>query len=54
MLTMVRRKPMPFPPEPLRYAAIQTTRKALARQDETGETGRWLQVLDRFGVGFDS
>lgn len=54
MLSMVRRKPMPFPPEPLRSLAIRTTRRALAKQDLTGETGLWLQTLDRLGVGFDS
>lgn len=54
MLEMVRRRPVPFPPEPLRSVAIRTTRRALAKQDETGETGPWLKLLDRFGVGFDS
>lgn len=54
MLEMVRRRPMPFPPEPLRSLAIRTTRNALAKQDETGETGLWLKLLDRLGVGFDS
>ena len=54
MLEMVRRRPVPFPPEPLRSLAIRTTRNALAKQDETGETSPWLKVLDRFGVGFDS
>ncbi len=53
-LAMVRRKPMPFPPEPLRYAAVRTTRSALAAEDRTGRRGVWLRALDRFGVGFDS
>ncbi|MEM8706077.1 MAG: FAD-binding oxidoreductase [Actinomycetota bacterium] len=53
-LEMVRRKPMPFPPEPLRSLAIQTTRRALTRADRTGRDGLLLRVLDRFGVGFDS
>jgi hypothetical protein len=47
-------RPVPFPPEPLRYAAVQTTRAALAREDRTGRRGPWLRVLDRFGVGFNS
>ena len=53
-LEMVRRKPMPFPPEPLRSLAIQTTRRAIARADRTGKSGILLRTLERFGVGFDS
>jgi glycine/D-amino acid oxidase-like deaminating enzyme len=54
-LGVVRRPPFPFPPEPLRWAAIQTTRRALARADERGgRRGPWLRLLDRFGLGFDS
>ncbi len=53
-LEMVRKKPMPFPPEPLRNLAIQTTRRAIAKADRTGRDGLVLRTLDRFGVGFDS
>jgi glycine/D-amino acid oxidase-like deaminating enzyme len=54
-LELVRRRPLPFPPEPLRYAAVQATRRALARADERGgHRGPWLQLLDRIGAGFDS
>ena len=54
-LAAVRRPPFPFPPEPLRWAAVQATRRALARADaREGRRGPWLQLLDRFGVGFDS
>jgi len=54
-LEMVRNKPMPFPPEPFRYAGIQMTRKAIARSDaHGGRRGLWIKILDRFGVGFDS
>jgi glycine/D-amino acid oxidase-like deaminating enzyme len=54
-LRMVRSRPIPFPPEPLRYAAIQLTRSALARADERGgRRGPWLRALDRIGAGFDS
>jgi len=54
-LRMARTRPIPFPPEPLRYAAIQLTRSALARADERGgKRGPWLRVLDRIGAGFDS
>ncbi|GAB2449731.1 FAD-dependent oxidoreductase [Nocardioides hungaricus] len=53
-LSMVRRRPVPFPPEPLRWLAIQLTRSSLARADVTGRRNAWLRLLDRFGVGFDS
>ena len=54
-LELVRSRPVPFPPEPLRYATVQATRRALARADERGgRRGPWLQLLDRIGAGFDS
>ncbi len=53
-LQMVRRKPIPFPPEPIRYAAVRATRTALAAEDRTGRRGLWLKALDSIGVGFDS
>jgi glycine/D-amino acid oxidase-like deaminating enzyme len=53
-LELVRRRPLPFPPEPLRYATVQATRRALARADERGgRRGPWLRLLDRVGAGFD-
>ncbi|MDT4944118.1 MAG: hypothetical protein QOH14_851 [Pseudonocardiales bacterium] len=54
-LRAVRSRPVPFPPEPLRFAGIQLTRRALARADERqGRRGAWLRTLDRLGMGFDS
>jgi len=54
-LEMVRRRPLPFPPEPARWAGIQLTRRALARADARGgRRGPWLRALDRLGLGFDS
>ncbi|WP_182887614.1 NAD(P)/FAD-dependent oxidoreductase [Microbispora sp. H10885] len=54
-LEMVRHKPMPFPPEPVRSGVIQLTRWAIARADEhEGRRNAWLRTLDAFGVGFDS
>jgi glycine/D-amino acid oxidase-like deaminating enzyme len=51
----VRRKPLPFPPEPLRSAVIQLTRNRLAAADaRDGRRGVWLGLLDRLGLGFDS
>ena len=53
-LRLVRTKPVPFPPEPIRWAGITLTRKELARADENGRRGLWLSALDRVGLGFDS
>ncbi len=54
-LRMVRTKPIPFPPEPARWAAIELTRRAIARADANGgRRGPWLRTLDRLGLGFDS
>jgi glycine/D-amino acid oxidase-like deaminating enzyme len=51
----VRRKPLPFPPEPLRSAVIGLTRNRLAAADRSdGRRGLWLGLLDRLGLGFDS
>ncbi len=54
-LRMVRTKPVPFPPEPFRWAAIETTRRSIAAADRSqGRRNLWLRTLDRFGMGFDS
>ena len=54
-LTIVRRRPLPFPPEPLRTGVIQLTRNRLAASDRNdGRRGLWLRALDRLGLGFDS
>ncbi len=54
-LALVRRRPLPFPPEPLRSAVIQLTRDRLAAADrDGGRRGLWLRTLDRLGLGFDS
>ena len=54
-LTMVRRRPLPFPPEPLRTGVIQLTRNRLAAADRNdGRRGLWLRTLDKLGLGFDS
>jgi glycine/D-amino acid oxidase-like deaminating enzyme len=54
-LRYVRRRPVPFPPEPLRWAVVQLTRNRLAAADlAQGRRGVWLRTLDRLGLGFDS
>ncbi|GIF20520.1 glycine/D-amino acid oxidase-like deaminating enzyme [Actinoplanes tereljensis] len=54
-LAMVRRRGVPFPPEPLRWPVVALTRHQMIRADENGgRRGAWLRLLDHFGVGFDS
>ena len=54
-LQYVRERPMPFPPEPLRWPTIQFTRNRIAAADlNGGRGGFWLRTLSRLGLGFDS
>jgi glycine/D-amino acid oxidase-like deaminating enzyme len=54
-LEMVRRKPLPFPPEPLAWTGIGMTKWSLARADaHGGRRNLWLRAMDRLGLGFDS
>ncbi|MFD7643612.1 NAD(P)/FAD-dependent oxidoreductase [Kitasatospora sp. NPDC059795] len=54
-LEMVRRKPLPFPPEPVRWAGIGITKWSLDRADRNGgKRNLWLKTMDTLGLGFDS
>ncbi|WP_321936294.1 FAD-dependent oxidoreductase [Paraburkholderia sp. J8-2] len=54
-LRMVRKMPLPFPPEPMRYLSIQLARWSLNRADHNGgRRNLYLRVLDALGLGFDS
>jgi glycine/D-amino acid oxidase-like deaminating enzyme len=54
-LRMVRERPLPFPPEPLRWAGVRLTAWSMGRADERGgRRNAWLRALDRAGLGFDS
>ena len=54
-LRMVRTRPIPFPPEPLRYGVVQMTRWSLDHADRhEGARNLWLKTLDLAGLGFDS
>ncbi|MEZ5116301.1 MAG: FAD-dependent oxidoreductase [Candidatus Nanopelagicales bacterium] len=54
-LEMVRDKPLPFPPEPVRSIGIGITRRSLDKADRReGHRDLWLRTLDRLGLGFDS
>ncbi|GAA3389589.1 NAD(P)/FAD-dependent oxidoreductase [Cryptosporangium minutisporangium] len=52
---MVRSTPLPFPPEPLRYAGVELTRRSLIAADRrAGHRNLWLRTMDAVGFGFDS
>ncbi|MBT0773383.1 FAD-dependent oxidoreductase [Kineosporia sp. J2-2] len=54
-LGMVRRQPVPFPPEPLAGIGIDLTRWSLDRADhQAGRRNLFLRALDAAGLGFDS
>lgn len=53
-LRMVRRRAVPFPPEPLRTLAVKWVQADLAREDRTGRRSFMLRTLDRIGIGFGS
>ncbi|MEF9906673.1 NAD(P)/FAD-dependent oxidoreductase [Streptomyces sp. P9-A2] len=54
-LEMVRRKPLPFPPEPFAWTGIALTKWSLAHADtHDGHRNLWLRMMDKLGLGFGS
>jgi glycine/D-amino acid oxidase-like deaminating enzyme len=53
-LSLVRRKPFPYPPEPLRAWAVRRVTEALRRVDAGEAPGLLLRTLERLGIGFSS
>jgi glycine/D-amino acid oxidase-like deaminating enzyme len=53
-LQMVKRKPFPYPPEPLRSYAIRKVTNALRKTDAGKAPGLLLRLLDTFRIGFSS
>lgn len=54
-LAMVRKRPLPFPPEPAAAIGINATRWSLDRADHNeGRRNVLLKTLDALGLGFDS
>ena len=54
-LEMVRKRPLPFPPEPAAAAGINLTRWSMNRADHNeGKRNLLLKTLDALGLGFDS
>ncbi|WP_430787820.1 NAD(P)/FAD-dependent oxidoreductase [Actinoplanes sp. G11-F43] len=54
-MKMAKRKPLPVPPEPVLYPAVQVIRSAIARSDRNGgRDGFILKAANAFGFSFDS
>jgi glycine/D-amino acid oxidase-like deaminating enzyme len=53
-LAMVQRKPLPYPPEPLRRIAVNAVTSSLRRVDAGGKPSILLRMLDALGIGFSS
>ena len=54
-LEMVRKRPLPFPPEPAASIGVNATRWSLDRADHNdGRRNLLLKTLDALGLGFDS
>jgi hypothetical protein len=54
-LEMVKKMPLPFPPEPIASLGIQATRLSLNQADHNqGRRNVILKTLDALGLGFDS
>jgi len=52
-MQFVRKKALPWPPEPLRWMGVTLTRKAMCRADRNGgQRGLWLKILDKLNLGF--
>jgi glycine/D-amino acid oxidase-like deaminating enzyme len=53
-LAIVKKSPLPFPPEPLRSLAVNAVTNSLRRVDAGAKPGTLLKILDAFGIGFSS
>lgn len=54
-LELVRKLPLPFPPEPVAWLGVKITTAAMVRSDRRqGKRGPWLKLMDAVGMGFDS
>jgi glycine/D-amino acid oxidase-like deaminating enzyme len=53
-LSLVTKKPFPYPPEPLRRWSVAAVTRALRRVDAGEPPSLMLRVLERMGIGFSS
>ena len=52
-LQFVRKKALPWAPEPFRWMGVRLTQRALIKADRNGgKRGLWLRFLDMPGLGF--
>lgn len=53
--TLVKKMPLPFPPEPFLWPSIAFTTHQMVRSDHRGgKKGPWLWLLEKLKLGFDS
>ena len=53
-LQLVKKPPLPYPPEPLRTLAVSAVSKALRRVDKGEKPSLLLRALDALGIGLSS
>lgn len=54
-LELVKKKPIPFPPEPAAWAGVQVMMRHMIRADHNeGKRSLLLRTMDKIGMGFDS
>src|SRR5690625_5369072 len=54
-LELVKKKPIPFPPEPAAWLGVQVMMREMIRADRNqGKRSLFLRTMDKIGVGFDS
>ncbi|PPF45486.1 FAD-dependent oxidoreductase [Pseudoclavibacter sp. AY1F1] len=54
-MDFVKKKPLPFPPEPFATIGAKVSLAEMARADRNeGKRGLWLKTMDAVGLGFDS
>lgn len=52
-MEFIKRKPIPWAPEPFRWLGVTLTRHALIKADKNhGKRGLWLKLLDKLHLGF--
>ena len=52
-MEFVKKKPMPWAPEPFRWFGIRYTQYELVKADRNeGKRGLWLKILDKLNLGF--
>jgi glycine/D-amino acid oxidase-like deaminating enzyme len=53
-LSLVTKKPIPYPPEPVRSWAVNAVTRGLRRVDAGENPSLFLRLLERMGIGFSS